>query len=121
MQRGVAFDTEAVETMSRALDVMISCGSSKLDHFCCGTAGRLSILSSYVRCNLSFPSHSPSNDPYPKSLEQLFARSSTGMNFDLGWGRYTALPTFHQGLAGIGYALLDHSTPCTLPQIALFQ
>jgi len=121
MQRGVAFDAEAIATMSRALDVMISCGSSKLDHLCCGTAGPLSILNSYARCSLSFPSHSPSNDPYQQSLEQLFARSSTGMNFDLGWGRYTALPTFHQGLAGIGYTLLDHSTPGTLPQVALFQ
>lgn len=88
-----------------------------LDHICCGAAGRAILLrevgGARKRADLVRAGDA--------IMDQIAQAAGTSEGYRLGWPSGLSIPSFHQGSAGIGYALLRASRPdAGLPELTAF-
>jgi lantibiotic modifying enzyme len=105
-------DTTAVD-IEHALAKAGQMELTNLDIACCGNMGRVELLIE-ASTRLNKPEH----------LQRAKAIGSAIVERAREQGRYSAgvkdgivIPTFHQGLAGIGYQLLRMADPATVPSV----
>jgi lantibiotic modifying enzyme len=114
---GVVDDAGIRHDIAAALRTTSACEFSPLDHACCGNFGRAEALFLGGRI-LSMPE-------YEKQALSLTQRAvdrarATG-HYGLGWDSGLYIPSFHQGMSGIGYQLLRFAEPEQIPCALLWQ
>jgi lantibiotic modifying enzyme len=105
--------TELREDLDRALQTTMRNSVSNLDHLCCGTMGIASILFTAGR--------SLADAKYTKAARRVagfvLRRARRDSQYSLGWGHGPYLPSFQQGMSGIGYQFLRMAHPDALPDV----
>src|SRR5438132_1523245 len=111
-------DTPAIR---RDVEHSIHCASdlplNALDHVCCGTLGRIDVLLEAGRLLRDVGHYGRARVIAANVVKQANDRGrySVGLQTDL------YLPSFHQGMAGIGYQLLRVAYPERLASVLSFQ
>lgn len=127
LESGVTLSEQSQTALAKALTEIAANETDKahrgdyqkhqLDHACCGSAGRLAVLHS-ARNIVSDNKLVQAENALNRKLVEDWECSG---GFEMGWGPYQAIPTYYQGMAGIGYQLLRSANTTQLPDLMLFQ
>lgn len=111
-------DGPAVERdLDRALSATEKEPFGSLDHLCCGNLGRAETLLVAAR-KLNRPEYL---DAARLLANRVVSRADRAGKYQLGWDAGPYIPSFHQGMAGIGYQFLRLSRPDLFPSILLWE
>ncbi len=103
--------------IDRAVRATSSESLTELDHPCCGNLGRAELLLEAGRrrgCK--------AQEKQAKELaDKVLRRAKRRGHFSLGPETGICMPSFHQGMAGIGYQLLRLARPDQLPSVLLWE
>jgi lantibiotic modifying enzyme len=109
-------DAVGLHTLERALAFTLAEPPSPIDHLCCGELGRVELLLEAGR-RLARPGLVVEAR---RRVSAVVARARSGGRYALGFGSELDVASFHQGTAGIGWALLRLSDP-SLPSVLLWE
>jgi lantibiotic modifying enzyme len=111
-------DTPSVrQDIAYALQSASAAVLNSLDNLCCGTLGRLEVLLEAHRVLGSEEALKKA-----KSIaRQVMRQSQQRGNYRVGSQTDVYVPSFHQGMAGVGYQLLRIANPSSYPSILGFQ
>jgi type 2 lantibiotic biosynthesis protein LanM len=111
---GILRSPEVERDIQAALKTLLADPLSPLDHVCCGNMGKAEVLLTAAGL-LGLPEY---EREALKLANRVMLRARHSGNYQLGWDAGTYIPSFHQGVAGIGYELLrlarPHQAPCVL-------
>jgi type 2 lantibiotic biosynthesis protein LanM len=108
---------EVRRDIDRALRTTASETFSSLDHLCCGNLGRAETLL-VAAGRLDRPEY---GERARLLAQHVVYRARKLGYYQLGWRAGPYIPSFHQGMAGIGYQLLRLAHPDRLPSILLWE
>jgi type 2 lantibiotic biosynthesis protein LanM len=110
-------DTAYQKDLDCALERAATGPLNTIDHLCCGTLGRIEVLLEAER----ILGRHDCGDQARRIAKQVVrnARKRGRYNFGLDVGIY--VPSFHQGMAGIGYQLLRATDPVGFPSVLSWQ
>ncbi|MEZ5403194.1 MAG: type 2 lanthipeptide synthetase LanM family protein [Bryobacteraceae bacterium] len=108
---------ETRRDIERALETTSNETFGSLDHLCCGNLGRAETLL-VAASTLGRPEYAE----HARLLAQHVVNRARRLGqYQLGWNAGPYIPSFHQGMAGIGYQLLRLAHPGRLPSILLWE
>jgi type 2 lantibiotic biosynthesis protein LanM len=108
---------DAVSVIERAMATTTRERFGPLDHLCCGNLGRAEALLTAGR--------TLGRDDWQSEARRLTSavvrRARQNGRYGLGWSAGPYIPSFHQGMAGIGYQFLRMARPDRVPSVLLWE
>jgi type 2 lantibiotic biosynthesis protein LanM len=113
-------DTASIrQDIEIALQTTQQIGTWGLDHLCCGTCGRIELLSMAAQ-RLERPELADVAAQWARQVISQAEQQGTFV-FDPSLPRWVPYPQLWQGISGIGYTLLRLAQPGTLPSLLLWE
>jgi type 2 lantibiotic biosynthesis protein LanM len=88
-----------------------------IDHPCCGNLGRIELLIEVAKRSRRPDLHEKAE----RITSAVIRRARANLSYGLGVDASLYVPSFHQGMAGIGYQILRLSCPGKLPSVLLWE
>jgi len=108
-----AIDNERIRRdIQRGLETTSAQEFGNLDHLCCGNLGRVETMVMAGEAHL---------DEARQLAGKVIARARQRGRYALGWDSGPYIPSFHQGMAGVGYQFLRLAMPGKLPSILAWE